>query len=133
MSYKPTTLSIFLPFFYSLSLSFILSFFSLPSRSFTPSPSLIIIKMWSALLLLAPVASAQVTATGPNGPTNPDAPYFYPLGSYVNQQSDSRLVTINGIDDWCMYAPMNPGPDSTIGNHEHDVVAWCTKPRNGAR
>jgi len=93
--------------------------------------------MWSSILLslatAAPLANAQVTATGPNGPTNPDAPYFYPVGSTVDQHSLSRLISINGIDDWCMYAPMDPGAGSTIGNHEHDLVAWCTKPRNGAR
>ena len=83
------------------------------------------------LLALAPLASAQVTATGPNGPTNPSAPGFIPVGQTVNQNSDSRLISVNAIDDWCMYAPEKP--QGTIGENEPTVVAWCTKPRNNAR
>lgn len=82
----------------------------------------------TAFLLLAPLAArAQVTATGPNGATNPSAPG---LGAH-NQTSDSRLVTLNGVDDFCLFAPAEP--DSAIGNVEAEVVAWCTKERNGAR
>lgn len=82
----------------------------------------------TALLLLAPLgARAQVTATGPNGPTNPSAPG---LGAH-NQTSDSRLVTLNSVDDFCLFAPAEP--NSAIGNVEAEVVAWCTKERNGAR
>lgn len=83
--------------------------------------------------LLASVARAQVIATGANGATNPDAPAFYPIGAQVNQTSYSRLITINSVDDFCVYAPPEPGPDSLIGNTEAIEVAWCTKPRNGAR
>jgi len=88
-----------------------------------------------SLLLLATRVTAQtgVVASGPNGPTNPDAPFFLPVGSQVNQQSLSRLASINSVDDFCLWAPPEPGPDSTIGNTEHEVVAWCTKPRNNAR
>jgi hypothetical protein len=103
-------------------------------------------------------ANAQVTATGTNGVTNPPAPSFMPVGSYVNQSSYSRLTTINGVDDFCLYGPPEPGPDSLIGNVrdfllvfslipptilrsdgtdttqvEPIVVAYCTKPRNEAR
>ncbi|GMK54281.1 hypothetical protein CspeluHIS016_0108670 [Cutaneotrichosporon spelunceum] len=80
--------------------------------------------------LLSTVA-AQVVATGPNGPTNPDQPFFLPVGSRVNQASDARLITVNAIDDFCLFAPMNPNSD--IGPNEASVVAWCTKPRNNAR
>jgi hypothetical protein len=76
-------------------------------------------------------ASAQVTATGPNGPTNPDRPSFAQVGTTVNQNSDARLISVNAIDDFCLFAPKDP--NSEIGAHEHDVVAWCTKPRNNAR
>lgn len=91
--------------------------------------------MWAALLpaLLASTANAQVTATFPNGVTNPEKPGFYPIGAQVNQTSDSRLLTLNGVDDFCIYGPPEPGPDSLIGNVEPIVVAWCTKPRNNAR
>lgn len=91
--------------------------------------------MWSlvAPLAFAGVASAQVTATFPNGETNPDKPEFYPIGAQVNQTSMSRLLSLNGIDDFCLYAPPEEGPDSLIGNVEPIVVAYCTKPRNNAR
>ena len=79
------------------------------------------------------VVHAQVTATGPNGATNPSAPSFLPIGSYVNQTSFSRLLSLNGVDDFCLYGPPEEGPDSLIGNVEPVVVAYCTKPRNGAR
>lgn len=69
-------------------------------------------------LLLAPVAvKAQVTATNPNGETNPDAPFFAPIGSQVNETSFSRLLTLNGVDDFCLYGPPEPGPDSLIGEY----------------
>ena len=84
-------------------------------------------------LLLAPAAHAQVTATNPNGPTNPDKPSLLPAGAQVNQASDSRLLSLNSLDDFCIYGPPDPGPDSLIGNVEPIVVAYCTKPRNGAR
>lgn len=91
--------------------------------------------MWSlvAPLAFAGVASAQVTATFPNGETNPDRPEFYPIGAQVNQTSMSRLLSLNGIDDFCLYGPPEEGPDSLIGNVEPIVVAYCTKPRNNAR
>jgi hypothetical protein len=90
-------------------------------------------------LLLTPLLATQVTAqagvvsSGKNGPTNPDKPEFLAVGSQVNQTSMARLVTVNSVDDFCLYAPPEPGPDSTIGNTEPIVVAWCTKPRNNAR
>ncbi|BEJ11136.1 hypothetical protein CspHIS471_0105580 [Cutaneotrichosporon sp. HIS471] len=45
--------------------------------------------------------------------------------------SDARLITVNAVDDFCLFAPMSP--NSNIGDTEHNVVAWCTKPRNNAR
>lgn len=76
-------------------------------------------------------AAAQVIATGPNGPTNPDHPSFAQVGTTVNQKSLARLLSVNAIDDFCLFGPMNP--NSEIGPSEHNVVAWCTKPRNNAR
>lgn len=84
-------------------------------------------------LLAATAVRAQVTATAPNGRTNPSAPAFMPVGSYVNQTSNSRLISLNGVDDFCLWGPPEPGPDSLIGNVEPIVVAYCTKPRNNAR
>jgi hypothetical protein len=71
-----------------------------------------------ALLLAANAVKGQVTATFPNGVTNPDEPAFAPVGSQVNQTSFSRLLTLNGVDDFCLYGPPEPGPDSLIGNVE---------------
>ncbi|WVQ95426.1 hypothetical protein IAU59_002523 [Kwoniella sp. CBS 9459] len=89
-----------------------------------------------ALLTLLPMlVKGQVTATNPNGVTNPDQPEFLPIGSYVNQTSLSRLLTLNGVDDFCLYGPpdQSGGPENEIGNVEPVVVAYCTKPRNDAR
>lgn len=90
-------------------------------------------KAVAASLLALPLARAQVTATFPNGVTNPDTPEIAEPGSTVNQTSYSRLLTLNSVDDFCIFGPPEPGPDSVIGNVEPIVVAYCTKPRNGAR
>ncbi|KAF8897989.1 hypothetical protein CPB85DRAFT_193516 [Mucidula mucida] len=80
------------------------------------------------------VTSAQdtvlpgVIATGTMGVTNPPQPT---MGTEVNQNSLVRLASVNSVDDWCLWAPPEAG--LTIGETEHEVVAWCTKPRNGAR
>jgi hypothetical protein len=52
------------------------------------------------------------------------------LGTALNQSSDARLLTLNSIDDFCLFAPPNPG---AIADTETEEVAWCTKPRNNAR
>ncbi|WWC92559.1 uncharacterized protein L201_007518 [Kwoniella dendrophila CBS 6074] len=87
------------------------------------------------LALLPSLTSAQVTASFPNGATNPEKPEFYPIGSYVNSTSVSRLITLNGVDDFCLWGPPDQSgdPKNEIGNIEPVVVAYCTKPRNGAR
>jgi len=87
----------------------------------------------ASLLALTNGVQAQVTATFPNGVTNPDRPEIAQPGAVINQTSDSRLITLNSVDDFCIYGPPEPGPDSLIGNVEPIVVAYCTKPRNGAR
>ncbi|WFD42762.1 hypothetical protein MPSI1_001412 [Malassezia psittaci] len=69
-----------------------------------------------------------VVATGKNGPTNPSKPS---LGTPVNQTSISRLVSINSVDDWCTFGPKDSSQE--LGSVEEEVVAYCTKPRNGAR
>jgi len=90
----------------------------------------IIATLVSSLPLLA---RAQVTATGTNGPTNPAAPTFAASGSTVNQTSYSRLVSLNNVNDFCLFGPPVAGAGSEIGNLEAEVVAYCTQPRNGAR
>ncbi|KIY69340.1 hypothetical protein CYLTODRAFT_372950 [Cylindrobasidium torrendii FP15055 ss-10] len=72
--------------------------------------------------------SAGVTATGTMGPNNPPKPT---LGTDVNQTSMARLISLNSVDDWCIFAPPEEGV--TIGESEAFEVAWCTKQRNNAR
>ncbi|KAJ9118652.1 hypothetical protein QFC22_003872 [Naganishia vaughanmartiniae] len=80
------------------------------------------------VLSLAWGSTAQVTASGTMGPTNPPAAT---RGTAINQTSDSRLLSLNSIDDFCLFAPPEPG--ATIGDTEADVVAFCTINRNNAR
>jgi hypothetical protein len=68
-----------------------------------------------------------VEGTGTMGVTNPTAQV---LGTPVNQTSYSRLLTLNSVDDFCLFAPPNYG---NISDTETEEVAWCTKPRNNAR
>lgn len=77
---------------------------------------------------MAGAARAQVTATGTMGPTNPPEPT---LGTPQNQSSMARLLSVNSIDDFCVFAP--PEPNSVIGNTEEEEVAWCVQARNNAR
>ncbi|WWC65132.1 uncharacterized protein I303_107746 [Kwoniella dejecticola CBS 10117] len=81
-----------------------------------------------AAALMAGVAQAQVTATGTMGSTNPPQAT---LGTAVNSTSMARLVSLNAIDDFCLFAP--PEPNSVIGNTEAEEVAWCVQARNDAR
>ncbi|KAJ6632177.1 hypothetical protein B0H10DRAFT_1771923 [Mycena sp. CBHHK59/15] len=91
---------------------------------------------FSALLLAsATVASVRavsfpegVIATGTQGVTNPPAPT---MPSTINQTSMARLLSVNSIDDFCLFAP--PAPNSQIADTEELEVAWCTQPRNNAR
>lgn len=89
----------------------------------------------AAALLGAPLVAAQagIIPTHPNGVTNPDKPEFLPIGAQINMTSDARLLTLNSVDDFCLFGPPEEGPDSLIGNVEPIVVAYCTKPRNNAR
>ena len=54
--------------------------------------------------------------------TSASAPFTHRFGSLVNS-----------IDDWCIFAPPEPEPNSTIGNTERIEVAWCTKAGHGTR
>lgn len=79
------------------------------------------------------VSQTGVVATFPNGVTNPAAPALAEVGSIVNQTSYSRLLSLNSVDDFCLFGPPEAGPDSLIGNVEPIVVAYCSLARNGAR
>ncbi|KAL7414281.1 hypothetical protein BDY24DRAFT_361243 [Mrakia frigida] len=87
----------------------------------------------TALLALSTVVRGQVIATNPNGETNPSSPELAEPGAAINQTSMARLLTLNGIDDFCLFGPPEEGPDSLIGNVEPIVVAYCLQARNNAR
>lgn len=90
-----------------------------------------------AAALLAGSAYGQVIATFPNGVTNPPAPSRAAAGTPANQTSMARLLTLNGIDDFCLFGPPEPlaeaGQANLIGNVEPIVVAYCLQQRNNAR
>ncbi|KAF9461649.1 macrofage activating glycoprotein, partial [Collybia nuda] len=47
------------------------------------------------------------------------------------QDSLCQTSFINSIDDFCLWAPIEP--NSVVGDVEGDMVAWCTKPGRGTR
>lgn len=88
----------------------------------------------SLLYLLATAIPAQaqaatqgpgVLATGTMGVTNPPKAT---MGTAVNQTSMARLLSLNSIDDFCLFAP--PEPNSVIGDTEAYEVAWCMREFN---
>ncbi|KAF8881371.1 hypothetical protein BD779DRAFT_1546686 [Infundibulicybe gibba] len=48
-----------------------------------------------------------------------------------NQNSKCQTSWVNGIDDFCLWAPIEP--ESTVADHEGEMVAWCSKPGHGTR
>ncbi|KAJ7171682.1 hypothetical protein C8R43DRAFT_979051 [Mycena crocata] len=70
---------------------------------------------------------AGVLATGTQGVTNPPVPT---TGTSINQTSMARLLSVNAIDDFCLFAPPTM---ANVSDTETIEVAWCTKPRNNAR
>lgn len=42
----------------------------------------------------------------------------------------SRLLTVNSVDDWCIFAPPSL---ANISDSETFEVAWCMQARNDAR
>ena len=82
----------------------------------------------SGALALATLTHAQVTATGTMGTTNPPQAT---MPTAINQTSYSRLLSLNSINDFCIFAP--PTPNGVIGDTEEIEVAWCVQPRNNAR
>ncbi|TEB20743.1 hypothetical protein FA13DRAFT_1766786 [Coprinellus micaceus] len=42
-----------------------------------------------------------------------------------------QTAIINSLDDFCLWAPPNPGKE--VGEIEGEMVAWCTKPGHGSR
>ncbi|KAJ6522777.1 hypothetical protein DFH09DRAFT_200620 [Mycena vulgaris] len=91
--------------------------------------------MFFPALLLASSAVASVRAafpdgviaTGTQGVTNPPVAT---MPTTINQKSMARLLSVNSIDDFCLFAPPTV---AGIPDTETVEVAWCTLPRNNAR
>ncbi|KAJ7067883.1 hypothetical protein C8F01DRAFT_1116102 [Mycena amicta] len=54
-------------------------------------------------------------------------------GTGFNQTSMCQNAYLNSLEDWCVWAPPEPGPTSDIGDTERFEVAWCLKNGTGAR
>ncbi|KAI0718729.1 hypothetical protein C8T65DRAFT_706669 [Cerioporus squamosus] len=54
-------------------------------------------------------------------------------GNGSDQNSMCQNVYVNSLDDFCIFAPPQPGPDSVIGNTERIEVAWCVQAGHGTR
>ncbi|GAA5911520.1 uncharacterized protein JCM6883_005783 [Sporobolomyces salmoneus] len=59
--------------------------------------------------------------------------YGYNRCNATTETQDSRCQTaiINSVDDFCLWAPPEPGEE--VGNVEGEMVAWCTKEGHGTR
>ncbi|GAA5884632.1 hypothetical protein JCM16303_003691 [Sporobolomyces ruberrimus] len=68
------------------------------------------------------------TSTGVRG-----GQYGYNRCNATTETQDSRCQTaiINSIDDFCLWAPPEPG--AVVGDVEGEMVAWCTKEGHGTR
>ncbi|KAJ7493569.1 hypothetical protein FB451DRAFT_1164463 [Mycena latifolia] len=82
----------------------------------------------SAVASVRAAFPAGVIATGTQGVTNPPVPT---MPTTINQTSMARLLSVNSIDDFCLFAP--PVANSEIADTETEEIAWCTMPRNNAR
>lgn len=51
--------------------------------------------------------------------------------STAGQSSLCQTSFLNSVDDFCLWAPINP--NSVVGDVEGEMVAWCTKPGRGTR
>ncbi|KAJ7060467.1 hypothetical protein C8F01DRAFT_194997 [Mycena amicta] len=93
----------------------------------SPLFSLLLASTAVASVRAASSSPAGVLATGTMGETNPPAPT---MGTAINQTSMARLLSINSIDDFCLFAPPTV---ANISDTETEEVAWCLKARNNAR
>ncbi|KAH9956486.1 hypothetical protein BC827DRAFT_749602 [Russula dissimulans] len=50
-----------------------------------------------------------------------------------NQTSQCQTAWVNSLNDFCIWAPPDPGPNSVIGETERIEVAWCTQGNHGTR
>ncbi|KAF8324854.1 uncharacterized protein EI90DRAFT_3239563 [Cantharellus anzutake] len=83
------------------------------------------------------LASAQYTATYLpwNTPKQSEKGQYgtNQCGQTAHQDSRCQNVFINSGQDFCLWGPPSPGPDSTVGDTESIEVSWCTKDGYGTR
>ncbi|KAJ6631151.1 hypothetical protein B0H10DRAFT_1981107 [Mycena sp. CBHHK59/15] len=108
-------------------------------------------------VLVSAVALAGVNAQQSTFPATPLASkrFAYPTGIPYQADTDANLIRgaqsgynlcnsttegqsskcqtsfLNALDDFCLWAPMEP--NSAIADTEGEEVAWCTKPGRGTR
>ncbi|KII87737.1 hypothetical protein PLICRDRAFT_42246 [Plicaturopsis crispa FD-325 SS-3] len=54
-------------------------------------------------------------------------------GTGFNQTGLCQNAYLNAVDDFCLFAPPEPGPGSVIGNTERIEIAYCLRNGTGAR
>ena len=52
---------------------------------------------------------------------------------HARANAQLRCPPVNSVDDFCVFAPPEPGPESVIGNTERIEVSWCVQPGYGTR
>ncbi|KAI0783795.1 hypothetical protein C8Q75DRAFT_422326 [Abortiporus biennis] len=95
--------------------------------------------MFSPILLLAAGYVSAQTYSATYSPSN--APQTSEqgqtgtnqCGTTSGQNSTCQNAYLNSVDDFCLFAPPEPGAASTIGETERIEVAWCIKPGYGTR
>ncbi|KAF8633171.1 hypothetical protein AX17_004672 [Amanita inopinata Kibby_2008] len=88
-----------------------------------------------SLLLITANAQYSATYLPSNAPNHSEQGQqgTNQCGTGLNQTSECQNAYINSLDDWCVFAPPQPGPGSVIGNTERIEVAWCIKKGTGTR
>ncbi|KAF7795645.1 hypothetical protein EIP86_006810 [Pleurotus ostreatoroseus] len=89
----------------------------------------------ASLPLLAQAQTYSATYSPSNAPDHSEKGQTgtNACGTGNNQTSECQNVYVNSIDDWCFFAPPEPGSDSAIGDTERIEVSWCIKPGYGTR
>ncbi|KAJ7179615.1 hypothetical protein C8R46DRAFT_1345929 [Mycena filopes] len=97
------------------------------------SPLLYLSLFFTAANAAAPTYSATYLPSNVPDKTEEGQTGTNRCGTALNQTSNCQDAYLNSLEDWCLWAPPEPGPGSTIGETERIEVAWCLKNGTGAR